>query len=81
MISKETMLYIESEYSIINSTPCEFCGSNLIIDELYVEFIEGYPHHLCICTCSKCGNEKVFAFSAPYFRNEELILPSKFFTN
>ncbi|MFX0548380.1 metal-binding protein [Hathewaya histolytica] len=73
MIHKETMVYIESEYSIIHETPCEFCGKDFKIEDMSVEFIEGTPHHFCYCTCNNCGNEKMFVFLAPYFKKEELI--------
>ena len=80
MIPKDIMTYLDSEYSIMFHTPCEFCGSNFYIEELYVEYIYDHPHHLCVCTCKKCGNEKVFSFSAPYLK-EDLLSPFGFLLN
>lgn len=80
MILKDAITYLDSETSIIHDTPCELCGSRFVIDALYVENIYGNPHHLCICKCSNCNNEKVFLFSAPYLK-EELIVPPKSLLN
>lgn len=77
MILKDTMTYLESESSIMFHTPCEICGGNFYIEELYVEYIYDSPYHLCVCTCEDCGNEKVFLFSAPYLQ-EDLLLPPSF---
>lgn len=74
MILKDAFTYLDSETCIIHDTPCEICGSKFEIDALYFENIYGNPHHLCICKCTHCSNEKVFLFSAPYLR-EDLVVP------
>lgn len=74
MLQKDNLDYIESEYSIIHGTPCEFCGHNFKIDEMDMEFIDDTPHHFCYCICENCGHEKLFVFLAPYFKKEELIV-------
>ncbi|SHK07627.1 hypothetical protein SAMN02745248_01710 [Hathewaya proteolytica DSM 3090] len=75
MILKDVITYLDSENYIIHNTPCMICGSQLEIEGLYVETILGLPHHLCICRCPNCGEEKVFIFSAPYLKDELVIPP------
>ena len=70
MTLKEIMKYIESEYNIINNTPCEVCGGEYFADDLAVEIIEGDPYDVCECVCSNCGHEKVFEFLAPFVNKE-----------
>jgi hypothetical protein len=66
MTLKDIMKYIESEYHIINNTPCEVCGGEYFADGLDIDIINGNPYDVCDCTCSKCGHEKTFEFYAPF---------------
>lgn len=66
MTIKEIMKYIESEYNIINSTPCEVCGGEYFADNLQIDLIDGIPYDVCSCVCSHCGHEKTFEFYAPF---------------
>jgi hypothetical protein len=63
---REIMQYIESEYEVINSTPCEVCGGDYFADGLDISVIDGEPFDICECICSNCGHEKDFVFSAPF---------------
>ncbi|OFI05510.1 hypothetical protein CLOACE_16680 [Clostridium acetireducens DSM 10703] len=63
---RDIMKYIESEYSVINDTPCEICGGNYIADCLEIDIINGFPYDVCTCVCENCGYEKTFTFSAPF---------------
>lgn len=62
----EIMKYIESEYSVINETPCDICGGEFFADNLNIEIIDGIPYDVCECICSNCGYEKTFEFTAPF---------------
>ncbi|MBU5486217.1 metal-binding protein [Clostridium sp. MSJ-11] len=66
MTIKDIMEFIESEYKIINNTPCEVCGGEYFADDLNVDLIDDIPHDICICVCSDCGHEKIFEFYAPF---------------
>lgn len=66
MTVREIMKYIESEYRIINNTPCEICGGEYFADDLSIKIIEDEPYDVCECICSNCGNERVFEFLAPF---------------
>ncbi|MCY6484857.1 metal-binding protein [Clostridium aestuarii] len=68
----DIMKYIESEYDIINSTPCEVCGSSYITEDLQIALIGDVPYDICTCVCPKCGNEKFFQFCAPFIDDESL---------
>ncbi len=70
MILTDIMKYIESEYNIINSTPCEVCGGDYEADQLEILVIDDIPFDVCECSCSHCGHEKIFEFYAP-FLNEK----------
>lgn len=70
MILTDIMKYIESEYNIINSTPCEICGGGYEADQLEILLIDNVPFDVCECSCSDCGHEKTFEFYAP-FLNEK----------
>jgi hypothetical protein len=63
---REIMKYIESEYEVINLTPCELCGGEYFADGLEISVIDGEPFDVCDCVCSSCGHEKAFVFSAPF---------------
>jgi len=67
MTIREIMKFIESEYSVINETPCEVCGGDFFAEELSIDIIDGVPYDICDCTCSNCGNSKTFEFYAPFF--------------
>ena len=70
MIFKDIMKYIESEYSIINYTPCKVCGGNYIIKCSNEILIDDIPYDICHCICSNCGYEKVFQFCAPFIKED-----------
>ncbi|MCY6370162.1 metal-binding protein [Clostridium ganghwense] len=76
MVLHDIMKYIESEYDIINSTPCEVCGDSYIAEDLEIHIVNDIPYDVCICTCAKCGHEKLFKFCAP-FTDEELLQEAK----
>jgi hypothetical protein len=71
MTLKEIMKYIESEYKVINLTPCEVCGGEYFAEELDVSLIDGEPFNICECVCSNCGHEKAFLFFAPYIAEKK----------
>lgn len=78
MTLKEIMKYIESEYKIINNTPCEVCGGEYFADELEIELIDDEPYDICECVCSNCGHEKTFEFLAPFVNEKDFkILKNK----
>ncbi len=66
MTVKDIMKFIESEFCIINDTPCEICGGDYFAECLDIDLINGIPFDVCECTCSNCGHEKTFQFSAPF---------------
>lgn len=66
MTINDIMKYVESEYSVINNTPCEICGGGFIAEGLGIEMINNMPYDICECVCSKCGHEKTFEFIAPF---------------
>jgi hypothetical protein len=72
MTIRDIMKYIESEYEIINSTPCEICGHDYITEYLGIDLIDGIPFDILQCTCEKCGHEKTFSFCAPFLDDEDL---------
>lgn len=68
----DVMKYIESEYGIINSTPCEVCGGSYIAEDLEIQLFENIPYDICVCVCSECGHEKLFAFCAPFLNEKDI---------
>ncbi|KYH29642.1 MULTISPECIES: hypothetical protein [Clostridium] len=70
MVIRDIMKYIESEYRIINSTPCEVCGSSYIAKDLEIHIIDNMPYDVCICFCPECGHEKAFSFRAPFINDD-----------
>ncbi len=66
MTIKDMMKYIESEYTVINETPCEVCGGEFFADELKLSIVDDIPYDVCSCICSNCGHEKIFEFHAPF---------------
>ncbi|MCI1944907.1 metal-binding protein [Clostridium luticellarii] len=66
MTIRDIMKYIESEYSVINDTPCEICGGDYIAKDSDIVVINGIPYDICDCICSECGHEKTFQFCAPF---------------
>lgn len=66
MTIREIMKYIESEYSVINNSPCEVCGGEYITEDLGIDIVDGIPYDICSCVCSHCGHEKTFEFCAPF---------------
>lgn len=71
MTIKEIMKFIESEYNIINNTPCEICGGEYMAEELEIDVIDGLPYDVCSCVCPICGNERTFQFCAPFTNEKE----------
>lgn len=72
MTIKDIMKYIESEYSIINSSTCEVCGGSYFVEELRIDVIGDIPYDVCDCVCSECGYEKTFEFCAPFTDEKDL---------
>lgn len=70
MFINDIMKYIESEYTIINSTPCEICGNPYMAEELDRIYIDGIAYDVCYCICENCGHEKTFTFPAPFHEEE-----------
>lgn len=66
------MKYIESEYSIINNTPCAICGGDFFAEGMGIEVVNGIPYDICECVCSNCGNEKIFEFVSPVSSYDKL---------
>lgn len=62
---REIMKYIESEYIIINNTPCEICGGRYITEGNGFNFEGGVASNVTTCYCENCGNKKEFFFRAP----------------
>lgn len=75
MIINDIMKYVESEYSIIDNTPCEICGGNYEASEEGIGFIDNEPYDICECACRECGHEKIFQFAAPFLveRPKEIV--------
>ena len=72
MTFKDIMKYIESEYEVINLTPCEVCGGYYIAEDLHLAVIDGFPYDMCSCVCSECGFEKTFQFNAPFIDAKDI---------
>lgn len=72
MTIRDIMKFIESEYRVINNTPCEVCGGDYITEELEIDMIDGLPYDVCSCVCPSCGHERVFEFCAPFTSDKEL---------
>lgn len=72
MTLKDIMKYIESEYEVINLTPCEVCGGDYFAEDLTIALIDDIPYDICQCTCSNCGHEKVFEFCAPFIEENNI---------
>lgn len=65
MTVNDIMEFIESEYIVINNTPCEICGGEFITEATGLYFENGVSGTISHCVCSKCGNRKDFLFRAP----------------
>lgn len=78
MTFKDIMKYIESEYSVVNKTPCEICGGKYQAEDLEIAFIDDVPFDVFNCTCSKCGHEKTFQFNAPFIEDDGIKTCKKF---
>ncbi len=72
MTIRDIMKYIESEYLVINDTPCEICGGEYLAENSNVSIVDGIPYDICDCVCSECGHEKTFQFCAPFVEGESL---------
>ncbi|MBL4936378.1 metal-binding protein [Clostridium sp. YIM B02515] len=70
MTVRDIMKYIESEYKVINHTPCEMCGGDFLTEEIQVAVIDNIPYDICSCICSNCGHERVFEFGAPFIEDK-----------
>ncbi len=73
MTLKEIMRFIESEYAVINNTPCEICGGLYITEEIIVEIKNNIPYDICECSCEECGHIKTFQFHAPFIDKKTLL--------
>ncbi len=62
---REVMKFIESEFIIINNTPCNICGGRYITESSGFNIEEGTPSNVTSCVCEGCGNRKEFFFRAP----------------
>ncbi len=62
---REIMKYIESEFIIINNTPCNICGGKYITESSGFDIENGTPSNITSCVCEECGNKKDFYFRAP----------------
>ncbi|HSP48309.1 MAG TPA: metal-binding protein [Clostridiaceae bacterium] len=62
----EVMRFVESEYVVINNTPCEICGGEYITESVGLSFDEGRAKNVSTCVCENCGNEREFLFRAPF---------------
>lgn len=71
MTVRDIMKYIESEYKVINLTPCEVCGGDYLTEEIEIALIDDIPFDICSCVCSSCGHERVFEFIAPYIEGKK----------
>lgn len=72
MTIRDIMKYIESEFSVINDTPCEICGGKYVAEDLKIDIVDGVPYDVCDCICSNCGYEKTFEFCAPFVDENSL---------
>lgn len=62
---REIMKYIESEFIIINNTPCNICGGSYITESSGFDIEDGMPSNVTSCVCESCGSRKDFYFRAP----------------
>lgn len=62
---REIMKYIESEFIIINNTPCNICGGKYITESSGFDIENGMPSNITSCICESCGSRKDFYFRAP----------------
>lgn len=72
MTVNDIMKYIESEYTIINHTPCEICSGDYLVEDIGIVLIDDLPFDVCNCICSKCNHEKAFIFRAPFINDEKI---------
>lgn len=72
MTVRDIMKYIESEYEVINLTPCEVCGGDFFVEDLSIALIDDIPYDVCSCVCSDCGHEKLFEFCAPFIEEKAI---------
>lgn len=72
MTIRDIMKYIESEYLVINDTPCEICGGEYVAESSRIDLFDDIPFDVCDCICSSCGHEKTFQFCAPFIEDEGL---------
>lgn len=72
MTVRDIMKYIESEYKVINHTPCDVCGGDYLTEDIEIALIDDIPFDICSCVCSNCGHEKIFEFIAPYIEGKRI---------
>ncbi|SUY48376.1 putative metal-binding protein [Clostridium putrefaciens] len=70
MTIRDIMKYIESEYKVINQTPCEVCGGEYLTEDLDITLVDGIPFDVCDCVCASCGYIKSFMFTAPFVEED-----------
>lgn len=67
----EVMKFVESEYIVINNTPCEICGGDFLTESVGLRFEEGRSENITQCVCENCGHEREFSFRAPFINPAE----------
>lgn len=67
----EVMKFVESEYIIINNTPCEICGGDFLTESVGLRFEGGRSENITQCVCENCGHEREFSFRAPFINPME----------
>ena len=67
----DVMKFVESEFSIVNKTPCEICGGYYITEDIDVFEEDGLLYDYLDCSCSNCGYEKTFKFTAPFIEDSK----------
>lgn len=77
MIVRDFMKYVESEYIVINNTPCEVCGGHFETEDIDLDVSEGTPYDSIFCVCPDCGYEKIFNFTMPFMEEGNISLNSK----
>ncbi|PKK39949.1 hypothetical protein ABB02_00738 [Clostridiaceae bacterium JG1575] len=61
----DAMRFIESEFIIINSTPCSVCGGHYITESSGFHVADHAAMNVTSCYCERCGSRKDFSFRAP----------------
>lgn len=54
--------YIETEFVVINNSPCPICGGSYITNDFFVSIENDSVFDIMSCMCENCGNSKDFKF-------------------